>query len=119
MNVYTFSGNLGNDCRTNTVGSSTVCNFNVAVKAGYGDRAQTIWISCSLWGKKAESRLPEYLNKGQGVMVTGELSTEEYDGKTQLKVNVREIDLQGKGERSSDHGRPPMQEHSTGQDTPF
>ena len=50
MNVFTFSGNLGNDCRTNTVSGQTVVNFSVACKSGFGDKAQTNWIDCALWG---------------------------------------------------------------------
>lgn len=95
MNVFTFTGNLGKDCRLGTAGSSTVCNFNVAVKSGYGDKEQTLWIDCALWGKQAESRLPEYLLKGQQVAVSGELGTREHEGKTYLTCRVNSVDLVG------------------------
>ena len=96
MNIFSFTGNLGKDCRTSLVNNTTpVCNFNVAVKSGYGDKEQTLWVDCALWGKQAESRLPEYLLKGQQVAVSGELGTKEHDGKTYLTCRVNSVDLVG------------------------
>lgn len=95
MNVFTFSGNLGNDCRIGNAGGTPVCNFSVAVKSGFGQNEQSIWIDCALWGKRAEGGLPGYLIKGQKVMVSGELGTREHDGKTYLTCRVNEIDLAG------------------------
>lgn len=95
MNIFSFTGNLGKDCRMGTAGNSTVCNFNVAVKSGYGDKEQTLWIDCALWGKQAESRLPEYLLKGQQVAVSGELGSREHEGKTYLTCRVNSVDLVG------------------------
>ncbi len=95
MNLYAFTGNLGGDVKVNQTGGSTVANFSVAVKAGYGNKAQTVWIACALWGKQAESKLVDYLVKGQQVAVSGELSTREHDGKTYIQVRVGTIDLVG------------------------
>ena len=95
MNLFAFTGNIGGDVKVNNAGGTAVANFSVAVKAGYGDKAQTIWIACALWGKQAESKLVDYLVKGQGVAVSGELSTREHDGKTYLQVRVGTIDLVG------------------------
>ena len=95
MNVFNFTGNLGKDCRVGKAGNSTVCNFTVAVKSGFGNNEQTLWIDCALWGKQAESKLPEYLLKGQSVAVSGELGSREHEGKTYLTCNVNGIDLTG------------------------
>lgn len=101
MNVFTFSGNLGRDAEVKNLGSTTVCNFSVAVKSGYGDKEKTEWINCALWGKRAEGGLPQYLLKGQTVVVSGELSTREYqanDGtmRTSVEVRVNDVTLAGK-----------------------
>ena len=73
-----------------------MCNFSVAMKSGYGDKAQTVWLDCSLWGKAAEGALPQYLVKGQQVAVSGELSTYEAEnGKTYLKLRCNSVDLLG------------------------
>lgn len=95
MNVFTFTGNLGRDCRMGNAGNTAVCNFAVAVKSGYSDKEQTLWVDCALWGKQAESRLPEYLVKGQQVAVSGELGTREHEGKTYLTLRVSQISLVG------------------------
>lgn len=96
MNIFSFTGNLGRDAEVRQAGNSSVCGFSVAVKSGFGDKAQSIWIDCSLWGKQAESKLPEYLLKGQQVAISGELGTREHDGKTYLTCRVNSIDLVGK-----------------------
>lgn len=90
MNVFTFSGNLGGDCRTNTVGSSDVCNFSVACTSGFGDKKQTHWIDCAYWGAGGKGVAP-YLKKGQAVVVSGEVSltpaTDKYAAKISVRVN--------------------------------
>lgn len=96
MNVLSLTGNLGRDAEVRQVGSSTVCSFSVAMTSGYGDKKQTVWLDCSLWGKQAEGSLPSYLTKGQQVAVSGELSTREHEGKTYLQLRVNSIDLIGK-----------------------
>ena len=107
MNVLSATGNLGSDCRINQVSGTTVCNFSVAMKAGFGDRAQTLWLDCALWGKQAESRLPEFLKKGQQVAVSGELSTREHEGKTYLQLRCNSVDLVGgKGESGGQQAAP-------------
>lgn len=95
MNVLTVSGNLGRDVEVRNVAGTSVANFNVAVKAGFGEREQTIWVRCALWGKQAESRLVDYLKKGQQVVVSGEMSTREHEGKTYIEMRVNQITLTG------------------------
>lgn len=106
MNVFSFTGNLGGDAEVKQVSGTALCKFSVAVKSGFGDKAQTIWIGCDLWGKQAESKLPDYLKKGQQVAVSGELSSREHEGKTYLGVRVSSIDLVG---GKSDGGSSPAQ----------
>ena len=98
MNLLTVAGNLGRDAEVKSIGGSTVCNFSVAMKAGYGQNEQTIWLDCALWGKQAESKLPGYLKKGQFVVLAGELGTREHNGKTYLTLRVANITLGGKSE---------------------
>lgn len=95
MNIYAATGRLGKDCRIGNAGGTAVCNFPLAVDSGYGDKKQTLWFDCSLWGKRAESGLTGYLKKGQQVAVTGELGTREYEGKTYLTLRVADLDLIG------------------------
>ena len=107
MNIFTFTGNLGKDCEVKYLQSGTAtCTFSVAVKSGFGDNVKTSWPRCTIFGKRAESKLPEYLKKGAQVCVSGELSLDEWQdqgGTTQrmLSVNVREIDLIGGNTQSA------------------
>ncbi len=107
MNVFSFTGHLGRDAEVRQAGNSTVCGFSVAVTSGYGDNQQTVWVSCNLWGKRAEGQLPQYLVKGQKVAISGELSTREHEGKTYLQVRVDQLDLIGQREQQT---APPQQQ---------
>lgn len=95
MNVLTASGNLGKNAETrHTQSENTVTSFSVAMKSGYGQNEQTVWLDCSLWGKRGEA-LANHLVKGQQVVVSGELSTREYNGKTYLQLRCNDVTLVG------------------------
>ena len=101
MNVYSITGRLGRDCEQRfTQGGMAICSFTVAVDYGYGDNKGTNWIRASLFGKRAEGGLPQYLKKGAQVAITGELKVREYDDKdgvkrTSVEVSVDKLDLIG------------------------
>jgi len=101
MNVYTFTGRLARDCETRfTQSGMAICSFTVAVDYGFGDNKGTNWIRCSLFGKRAEGRLPQYLLKGTQVAVSGELRVREYtdnegNKRTSVDASVNNLDLIG------------------------
>ncbi len=101
-NVFSFTGTLVRDCeQRHLLSGQVVLNFTVANNIGFGEKQQTLWVRCGVWGKRAEGQLKDYLKKGQQVFVSGELSQSEYqanDGttKTSLELNVSTIDLVGK-----------------------
>lgn len=111
MNLFVATGNLGKDAEVKyTQGGTAVCTFSLAVKSGYGDKEKTTWLSCSLFGKRAEGQLPQYLTKGTQVCVAGEIHLDEWqghDGSTNkvLKMNVDKLDLIGGKQNTS----PPPQ----------
>jgi len=119
MNILSITGNLGKDCRVGSAGNTAVCNFAVGFKSGFGDNAQTLWVDCALWGKQAESKLPEYLLKGQQVAVSGELGQREHEGKMYLTMRVSSIDLVGGKSESNQQPRqqqqPQQQNNQQGQ----
>ena len=57
------------------------CPFSVANNTGYGDNQRTHYFDCAIFGKRAESRLKEYMLKGQQVVVEGEVSLNQYEKK--------------------------------------
>jgi len=74
--------------------------FAVPVESGWGDSKKVAWCECSLWGKKSEGRLIDYMKKGQEIVVIGEIGLETYqanDGneRTKMTLNVSDIALVG------------------------
>ena len=114
-NSFNASGNIARDGELKNINGNSILNFVVANSVGFGDKKTTLWLDCSLFGKRAESVAP-YIKKGQSVFISGELSTREYaakDGsgmKTALSVNVVFVDLTGK---KSDGQQPaPVQSYA-------
>jgi len=101
MNILSAIGNLPRDAELRFLPDSTpVLSFSVALNSGYGDKAQTDWLDCSLFGKRGESLAPILL-KGTKVGVTGEFSTGKYPDKksgvvrTTLRLRVQSVTLTG------------------------
>jgi len=125
MNVYTFTGRLSRDSEQRfTQGGMAICSFTVAVDYGFGDKKGTNWVRCSLFGKRAEGGLPQYLKKGTQVAVSGELRLGEYtdkDGNTRTSVdlNVNDVTLIG-GRNEGGGGYQQQQQggHQPQQQTP-
>lgn len=88
------AGNLTKDAELRQAGNSQVCGFSVAADTGFGDKKQTLFFSCSLWGNQGAA-LAQYLKKGNPVTVIGEMSEREYDGKQYKEIRVNSIKLQG------------------------
>lgn len=117
MNSYNAIGRVGKDAQTRyTQGGESVTGWSLAVESGWGDKKQTLWLDCSLWGKRGE-KVAEYLVKGVQVGVTGELGTREHDGKTYLTLRVADVTLiGGKAEGKPTSKGAPVEQHS---DSPF
>ena len=120
LNQFCFTGNLGNPAEQRfTTDGKSVVGFSVAVKSGYGEKAVTTWVKCSMWGKAGEGVLP-YLTKGQMVACSGELSLREYQNKDSskgfsLEVNVNSLTLcGGKPEQKQETPRAPKPAPTSG-----
>lgn len=106
MNSLTLTGNLGKDAETRFLADGTaVCSFSVADSMGRDK--PSIWWSCALFGKRAES-LGQYLTKGQQVTVVGTVTEREYTDKNgqqrkSMDVRVQDVALQG-GKRDQQDG---------------
>lgn len=108
MAVYATVARIGRNAEVRKTGSGTsVAGFAAAVDVGFGEHKQTLWLDCSLWGKRAEGGLIQYLVKGQQVFVSGEIGTRQFnkgDGSQGFAVTLKiaEIDLVGgKGQNGS------------------
>ena len=108
MQQLLIAGNIGKDAEIRRLqNGDPVCNFSVAVDGGkdkQGQRRDSTWYDCSLWGKRGESLAP-YLGKGGKVTITGRPTVRVHDGKAYLGVNVDQITLQGGSERNNEGNR--------------
>lgn len=121
MNKYFFTGNLTKDCRLGaTPAGKTVCNFTVAVTDGYGDHEKTEYVDCSLFGKRAEGKLPGFLVKGQKVLIEGRptLNKREHQGKfyANISVFVEDVELIGAKKQEAE---PETSSTTDDQEPPF
>lgn len=95
MNNCSFVGRVGRDAVVrNTSGDNPVTGWSLAVDSGYGERKQTVWLDCSMWGTRGP-KIAEYITKGSRLGVHGEIGTREHEGKTYVTLNVRDVTLLG------------------------
>ena len=123
MNLFTFTGNLGNPAEVKYLpNGNAVCEFSVAVKSGYGDKEKTNWVRCAMFGKKAEGQLPSYLQKGTQVAISGELELQEWEGQNgkgaALSVRVENLDLIGGKPQGQSQGAQNNQGYAPQQNAP-
>lgn len=111
MRQITISGNLGKDPEVRqTQSGMQVANFSLAVRQNRPDdqgNYGTDWFRCAVWGKRSGT-IERYFHKGNHVLVTGTFEVDEYNGQTQLGVNVTDFDLP---ERMSNQGQPQRPSH--------
>lgn len=103
MITVIIAGRLGRDAEVRQAGNSQVCSFSVAADTGFGDRKQSHWFNCSIWGNQGVA-LCQYLKKGGQVTITGEFSEREHDGKFYKELRVNQIELQGSKQDSQNQG---------------
>ena len=113
MATITVLGKLGKDVEVKSVNGTTLAKFSIAENVGFGDKQVTIWYDVSLWGKQAESKLIDYLNKGTQVHVSGEFSQREYNGKQYNEIRVYDLKLCGGKQEAQ-----PQQQHTQQQPKP-
>jgi len=110
MQVTMIAGNVGKDAVLRRTGNGdAVLGFSVAVNNGKdknGNKRDSTWFSCSVWGKRAES-LENYIKKGTKVALTGRVGVDVYEGRGSLTLNVNELTFM----RRIEVGREPVQYH--------
>jgi len=94
FNSCTFSGRSGSDADTKVFKEgSSVAKFNLAVDK-YGRKGDPkpapMWIRVEVWGKQAQV-VGDYVKKGTQIIVSGELSMDEWekDGKKNVTPTLR------------------------------
>lgn len=123
-NVFSCTGAVGRDAEVrHTASGLAILNVTIANNIGFGDKQKTLWLKVTVFGKRAEGCLADYLKKGQIVFVSGELTQNEYkaqDGslRTSLELNATIVDLIGKRDAQQGGGAP-HQAGQTQQSSPY
>ena len=114
MKEITIIGNLGaNAVRRTTSEGRDLMTFNVAVNV---KNQNPIWFNCI--GSFRE-KLFDYLVKGQGVCVIGDLSASVYQGSPDLQISIDKCELVGSApDQSSQQSPTPAPEQSSQLPTP-
>ena len=107
LSIWTGTGRLTRDAVQKAVGVG-LTEFDIALTTGFGDRQQTVYITCNMWGKQGEGVFP-YLTKGKPVGVSGELSINTWTDRTgkentKLTLQVSKMTFlpDGKGKKEED-----------------
>lgn len=114
-------GNLGADAVVRNVNGTSAIGFSVAHNEKYKDsngvsHEKTIWVNCTFWRTK-ETKLTEFLKKGQMVFVEGTPSVGVYTNRegqnvADFQLRVNRIELIGS---RSDNSQQPNENHQHGQ----
>ena len=114
MSNFKDIGRIGRDAEVRQTNNGTsVANFPVAVDVGYGDNKATLWLDCSMFGKRAEGGLVQYLVKGAQVMVEGDINLRQYTkgdgtGGAAITLNIQDLKLAG-GQPQGQQQQQPQQ----------
>lgn len=111
MLIATAAGRIGRDAEVRyTQNGTAVAGFVVAADTGFGDKKETQWIDCAIFGQRGE-KLAQYLTKGTPVTVIGECSLNTYEKRdgtqgAKIRMRVSEVQLQGRGTESQPKSEP-------------
>lgn len=79
INVLTASGRAGKNMEVRvTPNGKSIGSFSLPVESGWGDNKKTSWVTCKMFGERA-NKLAQYITKGSQVTVTGEFVLEEWE----------------------------------------
>ena len=93
----TAVGRLGKDPELRTIPGKDyeITAFSLAVNVFAKGEQQTVWLKCSIWGKKGDA-FREYCHKGSQVTISGKLFQDEWlnkDGETVTDICVDVADF--------------------------
>lgn len=103
----TIAGNVGKDAQLRrTQGGEPVLGFSLAIDQGKdtnGNKRDSVWVSCSIWGKRAES-LQTHIVKGTKLVLSGRPGVNVYEGKGSLTLSVNDLTFMGGSQQRDEQG---------------
>lgn len=95
-----ITGNIGSDATVRQVGTSSAISFPVASTKFWRDKEgekkeETTWVDCTIWVRNnGNTDFSKNIKKGLRIFCTGEPSTQIYNNKASLKLDVDQFELQ-------------------------
>lgn len=121
MNSCTFVGRIGRDPELKTIGDSQALVFSLASDTGFGDNKKTIWLDCSVWGKRATALQP-HLAKGTQMTAVGSISERSYttkDGAEKTSLQMRVAELNFTSDKAQASAQPKQSQGNLDDNIPF
>lgn len=79
INIFTASGNVGSDMEVRfTPNNKAIGTFSLPVKSGWGENEKVSWVSCKMFGERAQKLAP-HITKGTKLTVTGSFVLDEWE----------------------------------------
>ncbi|EOO9527771.1 single-stranded DNA-binding protein [Escherichia coli] len=117
VNSITLGGNVGNDLEVKyTQNGKAIGSFSLAVQQGYGDNKRTMWVTCLIFGERAEKLAP-HIRKGTKLVVNGRLDVRQYDRNdgtkgTAVEVAVNEFEFCSRNDQQPQQQKAPPQNNN-------
>ena len=117
VNSITLGGNVGNDLEVRyTQNGKAIGSFPLAVTNGYGDNKRTMWITCLVFGERAEKLAP-HIRKGGKIVVSGRLDVRQFDRNdgtkgTAVEVAVNEFEFCSRNDQQPQQQKAPPQNNN-------
>lgn len=115
VNSITLGGNVGKDLEVKyTQNGKAIGSFSLAVQQGYGDNKRTMWVTCLIFGERAEKLAP-HIRKGAKLVVSGRLDVRQYDRNdgtkgTAVEIAVNDLEFIAGGQQQGQR-QPPQQKY--------
>lgn len=104
MQKLTIAGTIGKDAVLRNTSGDSVLGFSLAVDNGKdsnGNRRDSTWYDCAIWGKRATS-LERHMTKGLKLVLTGRPTVRVHEGKAYLGISVDDFTFMGGGQQRQD-----------------
>jgi single-strand DNA-binding protein len=107
MQRLIIAGNCGKDAELRSLGNGDpVLNFSLAIDNGKdknGERRETTWYDCSMFGKRAEALAP-HIKKGDRLTLIGRPTVRVHEGKAYLGISVDDLTFMGSANKPAQSG---------------
>lgn len=122
INIFTASGNVGSDMELRqTPNGKSIGTFSMPVKSGWGENEKTSWVSCKMFGERAQ-KLAQHITKGTKLTVTGSFVLEEWENNgvkhSRPVILVNDFEFGGSPQGQANQGGYQNQRHESHQSKP-